>query len=438
VPIRSGALSRRLAALQQALRQSSMLQRRRVRTRLGFATGAVVVTTVMLGIGLAVAQPAPRPPGFPAKPANIAITTTTGGPRASTPTSAAPAAPAPAHSAPTTTLTPIPNAQVTAIGDSVMLGAQSSLHRFLGDRLQMDANVSRHFSEGLDVVRRLHDAGQLGDEVVVHLGTNGSVPADQLDEMMQLLSGVKRVVLVNTRVDRPWEQPDNDAIAAEYFGRFPIEIADLSGDFYWLAEKEGRLYIAVADCTGHGVPGALVSVIGINMLNKIIEQPGKPSPSEILEFLHVLVIHALNKDADARDTNDGMDISLLCIDTTSKKALFSGAGRPLYYVDDSGFHFIKGDRFSIAGEKQEDDAPYTEFEIPLSTKTTFYLSSDGYVDQFGQATGKKYLSKKFNHLLETVSSLPMNEQAEKIDREFANWKGSLEQVDDVMVLGIRV
>jgi len=125
-------------------------------------------------------------------------------PRASTPTSAARPLRLPRTRAPTTTLTPIPNAQVTAIGDSVMLGAQSSPPSLLGDRLQMDANVSRHFSEGLDVVRRLHDAGQLGDEVVVHLGTNGSVPEDQLDEMMQLLSGVKRVVLVNTRVDRPW------------------------------------------------------------------------------------------------------------------------------------------------------------------------------------------------------------------------------------------
>ncbi len=122
--------------------------------------------------------------------------------------------PAPAPSAPNTTLTPIPNARVTAIGDSVMLGAQTALHRFVGDRLQMDANVSRHFTEGLDIVRQLHDAGQLGDEVIVHLGTNGSIPEDQLDEMMRLLSGVKRVVLVNTKVDRPWEQPDNDAIAA--------------------------------------------------------------------------------------------------------------------------------------------------------------------------------------------------------------------------------
>jgi len=184
-----------------------------VRARLAFAGAVGVATTAVLGIGLAVAQPAPRPPGFPAKPANIAITTTTA-PRGSTQTSAPAAVPVPAHSAPNTTLTPIPNARVTAIGDSVMLGAQTSLRRFLGDRLQMDANVSRHFTEGLDVVRRLHDAGQLGDVVVVHLGTNGSIPEDQLDEMLRLLSGVKRVVLVNTRVDRPWEQPDNDAIAA--------------------------------------------------------------------------------------------------------------------------------------------------------------------------------------------------------------------------------
>jgi len=209
VPIRSGVLGRRISAL----RHAPLLQRRRVRARLAFAGAVGVVTTAVLGIGLAVAQPAPRPPGFPAKPANIAITTTTA-PRGSTQTSAPAAVPVPAHSAPNTTLTPIPNARVTAIGDSVMLGAQTSLRRFLGDRLQMDANVSRHFTEGLDVVRRLHDAGQLGDVVVVHLGTNGSIPEDQLDEMLRLLSGVKRVVLVNTRVDRPWEQPDNDAIAA--------------------------------------------------------------------------------------------------------------------------------------------------------------------------------------------------------------------------------
>jgi peptidoglycan/LPS O-acetylase OafA/YrhL len=217
VPIRSGALSRRLAAF----RQLPLLQRRRVRARLGFAGAAVIAATVMLGIGLAVAQPAPRPPGFPTKAANIATTTTTTSPRAPGSTSAPAPAPAGAPSSPSTTLVPLgPLARVTAIGDSVMLGAQASLRGFLGDRLQLDANVSRHFTEGLDVARRLHAAGQLGDVVVIHLGTNGAIPEDQLNELLQLLSSVKRVVVVNAKVDRPWEGPDNEVIAAAV-PRFP-------------------------------------------------------------------------------------------------------------------------------------------------------------------------------------------------------------------------
>jgi serine phosphatase RsbU (regulator of sigma subunit)/tetratricopeptide (TPR) repeat protein len=212
----------------------------------------------------------------------------------------------------------------------------------------------------------------------------------------------------------------------------------VSGDFYWLYEKEDRTYIAVADCTGHGVPGALVSVIGINLLNKIIEQPGIPTPSEILELLHVMVIHTLNKDADARDTNDGMDIALLCIDKKNKKALFAGASRPLYYSDANGFHLQKGDRYSVAGEKKNTDPPFSECEIPLEGFVNFYLSSDGYADQFGEGTGKKFLSKRFQDLLASVCTLPMEEQCRKIEMEFNSWKGNLEQVDDVLVIGVRV
>ena len=216
VPIRGGALSRRLAALQHALRQSSTataprpdaarVRRRRHRRDhgdarhrpCGRATGAAAA-------GISGEAGEHRDHDDHRRPARL--DPHVGSPRPLP-------LPLPRIRLRPRRSRPSPTREVTAIGDSVMLGAQSSLHRFLGDRLQMDANVSRHFSEGLDVVRRLHDAGQLGDEVVVHLGTNGSVPEDQLDEMMQLLSGVKRVVLVNTRVDRPWEQPDNDAIAA--------------------------------------------------------------------------------------------------------------------------------------------------------------------------------------------------------------------------------
>ncbi len=212
----------------------------------------------------------------------------------------------------------------------------------------------------------------------------------------------------------------------------------VSGDFYWLADKNGKTYVAVADCTGHGVPGALVSVIGVNILNKIIEQPGSPSPSEILELLHVMMIHALNKDADARDTNDGMDIALLCIDKNLSKVTYSGAGRPLYYHDATGMHSVKGNRYSIAGEKSEEDAPFTESEISFVNGTTFYMSSDGYADQFGENSGKKFLSKNFQDLLSKVSSLPISEQSKRIDEEFMKWKGNLEQVDDVLVVGVKI
>ncbi|CAN5263649.1 hypothetical protein BH09BAC5_BH09BAC5_07400 [soil metagenome] len=212
----------------------------------------------------------------------------------------------------------------------------------------------------------------------------------------------------------------------------------VSGDFYWLAQKEDCTYIAVADCTGHGVPGALVSVVGINLLNKIIESPGIPSPGQILDQLHSLVIHTLNKDADVRESKDGMDIGLVCIDKKRKKIIFSGAGRPMYLKDDSGLRLIKGDRYSVAGEKKEGENPFSEQTIELQGSISFYLSSDGFVDQFGETTGKKFLSKRFLELLLEINGLPMKEQQFRIEETFSRWKGALEQVDDVMVLGVQI
>jgi tetratricopeptide (TPR) repeat protein len=226
------------------------------------------------------------------------------------------------------------------------------------------------------------------------------------------------------------------AVSDHFIFNKPRDI--VSGDFFWLAQKDNRTYIAVADCTGHGVPGALVSVVGINLLNKIIEMPGTPSPAAMLELLHTMMINALNKDAEVRESNDGMDIALLCLDKNSNQAIFAGAGRPLYYADKNGFNYFKGDRYSVAGEKKESDPPFSEQTISLSGAMNFYLSSDGFVDQFGEKTGKKFLSKRFQELLQNISQLPMNEQQERIEKEFDSWKGGLEQVDDILVMGIRV
>jgi peptidoglycan/LPS O-acetylase OafA/YrhL len=194
MPIRSGALGRSVEALRRNVRRDG----RRFTKRLGLAGAGIASSVVLVGLGLAAADSPDPPSGFPKRAAHIPITTAT-----------APAA----TTAPATTL-PALGGRVTAVGDSVMLGAQRALQQFLGDRLQMDANVSRHTPEAIDVIRRLREAGQLGDEFVLHLGTNGPITDGQFDEIMQLLSGVKRVVVVNIKVDRAWEQQVNDTLAA--------------------------------------------------------------------------------------------------------------------------------------------------------------------------------------------------------------------------------
>jgi len=212
----------------------------------------------------------------------------------------------------------------------------------------------------------------------------------------------------------------------------------VSGDFYWFARKGPRFYIAVADCTGHGVPGALVSVIGINILNQIIERSAQPGTDEILAQLHRLIIQALNKDVQARETNDGMDIALLCIDTEKREAEFSGAARPLFVAGPDGLQLIRGDRFSIGGVKDiNDTVQFAVTRIPLDRPLSFYMTTDGYADQFGEESGKKFLSRRFQALLGTLGDLPMEQQSAALDKAFLDWKGKLEQVDDVLVLGLK-
>jgi peptidoglycan/LPS O-acetylase OafA/YrhL len=213
-PIRAGAIGRSLAAL----RHGRPHQRRVLVRRLGLAGTGAVAGAALLGLGLAAAESAPRPPGFEAKAIRIAVTTTTptttteppvtaGSPiRAPTPAPAPPPPPAPAP-------TP-PPVRVTAIGDSVMLGAHGGLQAVIGDGLAIDAAVSRQFDQALAVVQLLHDSGQLGDRVVIHMGNNGIIRPEQFDQMMQMLSGVPRVVVVNTNVARPWEGPVNDVLAS--------------------------------------------------------------------------------------------------------------------------------------------------------------------------------------------------------------------------------
>ncbi len=213
----------------------------------------------------------------------------------------------------------------------------------------------------------------------------------------------------------------------------------VSGDFYWFAQTGDRVYIAAADCTGHGVPGSLVSMIGFNFLNQVVNEMGIKEPGEILDELHTRVSVTLNKDSGPESSvmRDGMDIALLSINRATKQVTFSGAVRPLVYIDDEGIKSIRSGMYSIGGIKDLKSDPYPTHTIQPKGKTTFYLFSDGYADQFGGPQGKKYKMKKLQDLLHSLKDHPVHTQQEIVETEFNKWMGNNEQVDDVCVIGIR-
>ena len=212
----------------------------------------------------------------------------------------------------------------------------------------------------------------------------------------------------------------------------------VSGDFFWFNETPRSYYLAVVDCTGHGVPGAMMSMIGYNFLGQIINEKDIEQPAEVLNELHRKVLMALNKDYRTHDVKDGMDVALIRIDRKTKKIYYSGAVRPVYIVIDGNLTEIKGDIYSVGGIKDADGESFSQHEIDAPAGACVYLFSDGYADQFGGPGGKKFKYKQLRELITKNAHLPMEEQRAVIEKTFLEWKGPLEQVDDVCLVGVRV
>ncbi len=209
----------------------------------------------------------------------------------------------------------------------------------------------------------------------------------------------------------------------------------VSGDFYWFGQKKEKIILIAADCTGHGVPGAFMALIGNNLLNRIINIFGVISPELILYELHKDIRQTL-KQQDT-DNRDGMDISICVIDIGKETLEFAGANNPLYYIQNNELQVIKGDRKSIGGMQLEDERIFTKTVIDVSIPTVFYLFSDGYVDQFGGKENKKFLSKQFKELLLQIYQEPMAEQQQILENSFIQWKGESKQTDDILVIGAK-
>ena len=227
-----------------------------------------------------------------------------------------------------------------------------------------------------------------------------------------------------------------DGLLKEYFVLFlPKDI--VSGDFYYVCCNRDYLCIAVGDCTGHGVPGALMSILGISFLNEIMQQRGNLKANRVLNTMREKVMKALHQTGDKSPTKDSIDIGLCLIDCKNNSMQFAGANRPLIRIRDGELTDYKPDLMTIGL------APLKEFAFKnncIDTKPgdIFYLYSDGFPDQFGGIFNKKLKHRSFKRLLESVSQMPMEQQKEHLEKSFIDWKGNESQVDDVLVMGFKM
>ena len=214
----------------------------------------------------------------------------------------------------------------------------------------------------------------------------------------------------------------------------------VSGDFYWIYEKDNVIFYATGDCTGHGVPGGFMTMLGISFLDDIIEVKQIKKPAEILNLMRDKIIGTLKQNGNFGENKDGMDITICCLDKNKNELTYASANNPLYIITETNgekeLTVYKADK-QPCGFYHEHKS-FTQQTIQLKPGDSIYTFSDGFPDQFGGLNGKKFMHKQFKEILLQFSHLPFAQQKETLLESFSGWKGKQEQVDDVLVIGVRV
>jgi serine phosphatase RsbU (regulator of sigma subunit) len=232
----------------------------------------------------------------------------------------------------------------------------------------------------------------------------------------------------------PKPEEINQVFPENFLAFLPRDI--VSGDFYWIHRETNRIIIAVGDSTGHGVPGAFISILGISFLNLVISKYKPGNPAAILNYLREYFMKALNQTGKDEEQKDGLDISLCIIDLQAKMLQYAGAFNPMYVIRNKELFQIDGDKMPI-GVSAEFENSFTFKQFDLIDNDMIYLFTDGFPDQFGGEQGKKYKYRNFRNLLLECSPLSMAKQKEKLIDEFTQWRGNNSQIDDMTILGIR-
>jgi len=212
----------------------------------------------------------------------------------------------------------------------------------------------------------------------------------------------------------------------------------VSGDFYWFSEKGSKMFIAVADCTGHGVPGALMSMIGYGLLNEIVNVYNVSQPGKILHRLNMGIRRTLKQDSMANQRCDGMDIAMCVIDKVTQEIHFAGANRHLVHFRGKEMSQIKGNKFGIGGLHDESRMEFTSHTIPYQQGDIIYMFTDGYADQFGGAEGKRMMTRNLFKILQRSLAFGLDEQEQVLLYWLEKWQRKLDQTDDILLLGLQL
>jgi phosphoserine phosphatase RsbU/P len=283
----------------------------------------------------------------------------------------------------------------------------------------------------VDKIKLINEKNRILEEKHAKVIEQHSLIREQQKEVLGDLRYAKRI---QNSILPP--EKDINKILSEYF-IVNLPRSHVSGDFYWIGNSGDRTAIAVADCTGHGLSGALLTMAGMAFLNDIMARGENLSPSDILFQLRNVVMHLLKQTGEEGEANDGMDISLTILSKDKTKLWFAGANNPLYLIQQEELFIYKGDRMPI-GIHLNFDRPFTTHEIDIAKGDMVYLFSDGYADQFGGPKNKKFRYRQFQELLLANHLEPLSRQREILEKTFIDWKGDTFQIDDVLVMGYKI
>lgn len=295
-------------------------------------------------------------------------------------------------------------------------------------RLRQHNNIEENQNLEKKKIEKVRDELAEQQEFIM---TQGDKMAEQKAKMTQSINYAKNIQRALL--------PSNDYLESLWNDIFvlfkPKDI--VSGDFYWTFDGNRYKYIAAADCTGHGVPGAFMCMLGVSALNQIaVKINGEPDTGRILNDLRFNVINTLNQRKNSSTSKDGMDIAFIVYDTLENKIIYSGAYNPLYIIRNNEVIEYKPNRMPI-GVHIRDDRPFNTHKIDIEKNDVVYIFSDGYIDQFGEENDRKFGSKRFKDLLLKIHKDEPETQRKKIQRNLKDWRGHLRQLDDIVVIGIK-